>query len=131
MRRRRPTHRQVRLHPATKRRRAEPAPEMVNVLTDYKVSQATVRDVHLIRRLEQLVFGEDAYTYLSLANLLMWPGGANFKVTDEGGSVVGFVAGSPNYSTHTDWIVTLGVHPDHQRRGLGRWLLVTCEDAMS
>ena len=102
-----------------------------NVHDLYRVAPATVRDVHAIRRLEQLVFPLDAYTYLSLTNLLMWPGGTNFKAVDLRGEVVGFVSGSPNWSTHTDWIVTLGVHPRHQRQGLGALLLSTCEDHMS
>ncbi|MEP7288945.1 MAG: GNAT family N-acetyltransferase [Chloroflexota bacterium] len=98
---------------------------------DYTVSAATIRDAHAIRRLEQIVFPIDAYTYLSLTSLLMWPGGANYKLTDRRGELVGFVAGSPNWSTHTDWIVTLGVHPLHQRRGLGQLLLATCEEHLS
>jgi ribosomal-protein-alanine N-acetyltransferase len=97
----------------------------------YRVAPATVRDVHAIRRLEQVVFPLDAYTYLSLTNLLMWPGGINFKAVSLRGELVGFVSGSPNWSTHTDWIVTLGVHPFHQRQGLGALLLTTCEDHMS
>lgn len=104
---------------------------MVNVRTEYVISAATVRDVHAIRRLEQIIFPLDAYTYLSLSNLLMWPGGANFKAIDPEGELVGFVAGSPNWGTHTDWIVTLGVHPDHQRQGLGTRLLTTCEERMT
>ena len=79
--------------------------------TDYRIVQATMRDVHAIRRLEQLIFPLDAYTYLSLTTLLMWPGGANFKAVDASGTLVGFVAGSPNWGTHVDWIVTLG-RPD-------------------
>jgi ribosomal-protein-alanine N-acetyltransferase len=97
----------------------------------YRVLQASVRDVHAIRRLEQVVFPLDAYTYLSLTTLLMWPGGANFKALDRQGNLVGFVAGSPNWGTHVDWIVTLGVHPDHQRQGLGRRLLAVCEDNLT
>jgi ribosomal protein S18 acetylase RimI-like enzyme len=97
----------------------------------YRVSQAMLRDVHAIRQLEQLIFPLDAYTYLSLTTLLMWPGGANYKAVDSRGTLVGFVAGSPNWGTHIDWIVTLGIHPDHQRRGLGRWLLSVCESHMS
>lgn len=97
----------------------------------YRVLQASVRDVHAIRRLEQIVFPLDAYTYLSLTTLLMWPGGANFKALDRQGNLVGFVAGSPNWGTHVDWIVTLGVHPDHQRQGLGRSLLTICEDNLT
>src|SRR5689334_15509102 len=97
----------------------------------YQIVRATMRDVHAIRRLEQVIFPLDAYTYLSLSTLLMWPGGANFKAIDPTGALAGFVAGSPNWGTHIDWIVTLGVHPDHQRRGLGRRLLNVCEQNMS
>ena len=97
----------------------------------YQIVRATMRDVHAIRRLEQVIFPLDAYTYLSLSTLLMWPGGANFKALDVAGTLAGFVAGSPNWGTHIDWIVTLGVHPDHQRRGLGRRLLTVCEQNMS
>lgn len=98
---------------------------------DYTIKSASMRDIHAIRRLELAVFERDAYSYLNISTLIMWPGGANFKLLDPNGSLVGFVAGSPNYASHIDWIVTLCVHPDHQRRGLGRWLLQTGEDAMS
>ena len=93
----------------------------------YRVVPATVRDVHAIRRLEQVVFPVDAYTYLSLTSLLLWPGGANFKDVTSDDDLVGFVAGSPNWGTHVDWIITLGIHPAHQHRGLGRRLLSICE----
>jgi len=102
-----------------------------DVSQTYQITRATMRDVHAIRRLEQVIFPLDAYTYLSLSTLLMWPGGANFKAIDATGVLAGFVAGSPNWGTHIDWIVTLGVHPDHQRRGLGRRLLTVCEQNMS
>jgi len=97
----------------------------------YRITQATIRDVHAIRRLEQIVFPLDAYSYLSLSGLLMWPGGINYKAADAWGNVVGFVSGSPNWTTHIDWIVTLGVHPNHQRQGLGYRLLTACEENMS
>ena len=104
---------------------------MVEVESGYRVATATMRDVHAIRRLEQLVFPVDAYTYLSLTSILMWPGSVNFKASDPFGMLVGFVSGSPNWGTHTDWIVTLGVHPEHQRKGLGLLLLTTCEEHLS
>ena len=97
----------------------------------YRVVPATIRDVHAIRRLEQVVFPLDAYTYLSLTSLLLWPGGANFKAVTGGDDLIGFVAGSPNWGTHVDWIITLGVHPAHQQRGLGRRLLSICEDNLT
>jgi len=106
-------------------------PARTDLSNQYRISIATIRDVHAIRRLEQLVFPLDAYSYLSLSNLLMWPGGANFKAVDSEGNLVGFVAGSPSWDSHTDWIVTLGVHPEHRRRGLGKRLLDVCENTMS
>ncbi len=88
-------------------------------------------DVHALRRLEQLVFRDDAYSYLNLSTLIMWPGAANFKATDSGGTIIGFVAGQPSYSSHADWIITICVHPDYRGRGIGHLLLATAEDAMT
>ena len=97
----------------------------------YRIIQAAIRDVHAIRRLEQAVFPLDAYSYLSLTTLLLTPGGAYFKATDLAGNLVGFVAGSPDWGSRIDWIVTLGIHPDHRRHGLGRRLLAVCEENLS
>jgi len=77
------------------------------------------------------VFPKDAYSYLNLSALLVWPGSANFKVTTPNDTLIGFVSGTPNFATHMDWIVTLGVHPDHQGRGVGRQLLDAAEAYMT
>lgn len=97
----------------------------------YRIVPATYKDAFAIVRLERIVFPLDAYSYLSLTSLLMWPGGVNFKAVDSEGDIVGFVAGSPTWGTRIDWIVTLGVHPDHQGRGLGRRLLTVCEEHLT
>ena len=98
----------------------------------YDIRPATNSDIFAIRRLEVLIFRRDAYSYLNLSSLLLWPGAANFKAVDLGANdIVGFVSGTPNWGTKTDWIVTLGVHPDHQRHGLGRRLLAVAENALS
>lgn len=99
--------------------------------TNYEIRPAGMRDIHAIRRLELLVFRQDAYSYLNISALIMWPGAANFKLLDRANNLIGFVAGQPNYTTHIDWIITLCVHPDHIRRGLGRKLLEMAEMGMT
>jgi ribosomal-protein-alanine N-acetyltransferase len=70
----------------------------------------------------------DAYDVLTLASLLLRPGVINIKAVEPAdGEVVGYVAGEPRQLRGLAWIVTLAVHPDHQRHGLGRRLLTTCE----
>jgi [ribosomal protein S18]-alanine N-acetyltransferase len=98
---------------------------------EYEIRPAGMRDVHAVRRLELLVFRKDAYSYLNISTLMMWPGAANFKLLDHGHNLIGFVAGQPNFANHIDWIITLCVHPDHTRRGLGRRLLDAAENAMT
>lgn len=100
-------------------------------MPDYAIRPAGMRDIHHLRRLEQLVFKQDAYSFLNLSTLIMWPGGANLKVVDAAGTLMGFVAGQPNFSTHVDWIITLCIHPSARGRGLGRALLTAAEDRMT
>ncbi len=97
----------------------------------YLIKPAVLRDVHAIRRLEVLVFPKDAYTFLNISTLLMWPGGAHFKALDSQGNLVGFVSATPDWAREMDWIVTLGVHPEHQNNGLGRSLLRAGESGTS
>ena len=98
---------------------------------DYAIKPATMRDIHAIRRLELVVFPRDAYSYLNLSALLMWPGSANYKAVTHSDQLVGFVSGTPNWTSHIDWIVTLAVHPDHQNKGLGRKLLEVAERGLA
>jgi len=97
----------------------------------FEIKPATLRDAHPIRHLEMAAFPKDAYSYLNITTLLMWPGGAHFKAVDEQDLLVGFISATPDWGKHIDWIVTLGVHPDYHNRGLGRRLLVMAEKAMS
>ena len=99
--------------------------------SQYRLSPATMRDVHAVRRLELLIFPKDAYSYLNLSTLLVWPGSANYKMTTPDDVLIGFVSGTPNFATHVDWIVTLGVHPEYQGRGYGRQLLNAAESHMT
>ena len=97
----------------------------------YAIKPATMRDVHAIRRLELVVFPKDAYSYLNLSALLMWPGSANYKAVTSTEHLIGFVSGTPNWTSHVDWIVTLAVHPEHQNKGLGRRLLQMAEHGLA
>jgi ribosomal-protein-alanine N-acetyltransferase len=94
----------------------------------YRLEDARLRDLPSLRRLEKAAFPPDeAYDVLTLACLLLRPGTVNIKVVEYTGELVGYVAGSSHRLRGSAWIVTLAVHPDHWRRGLGRRLLVACE----
>ena len=41
--------------------------------------------------------------------------------------MIAFAAGDPRPADGFSWIATIGVAPDHQRRGIGRELLRACE----
>ena len=47
---------------------------------------------------------------------------------DDEGSVLGWVGGIPGYEGHVFEVHPVAVHPEHQRRGVGRALLVDLEE---
>lgn len=47
-----------------------------------------------------------------------------------GERTVGFVVGDRRKRRGVGWVATIGVHPDHRRRGVGRALLEACERAL-
>lgn len=87
---------------------------------------ASLRDLRSLRTIEQICFPKDAWPLLDLLAVLVWPNVVRLKA-DVAGRMVGFIAGDPRPAENLAWIATLGVLPEHQRRGFGRELLRACE----
>lgn len=97
-----------------------------------EILAASLRDVHAIHRLEKEIFLYDAYPHLDLAFLFLTPGEVNLKAVNGAGQLVGFVTGSRSwFRSLPAWIVTLGVASSYQRQGIGRGLLLACEDRLA
>lgn len=96
----------------------------------YRLARATLRDLRAIHRLERDIFPFDAYTYADLAILFLFPGIRNLKAVAPDGALAGFVSAGPGRARRRGWIITLGVAPEHQRKGLGRWLLHEAEQRL-
>lgn len=90
---------------------------------------ATLRDLPGLRRLEQACFPKDAWPLLDLLAVLTWPDIVRLKAVEDG-QLVGFIAGDPRPSDGLAWISTVGVLPEYQRRGIGRQLLLACEERL-
>ena len=97
---------------------------------DYRLEPAGWRDALAIHRLEQIVFPLDSYSPLEVLFLLLWRGLHNLKAVAPEGGLVGFVSAGRLPVSGKTWIITIGVHPDHQRRGVGRRLLEAAEAAL-
>lgn len=83
------------------------------------------RDLPSVHALERACFGPDAWNWLELLSLL-FSGGIRLKAEVDG-RLVGFVAGERHPAEQCAWIVTIGVLPEYQRRGIGARLLAESE----
>lgn len=92
----------------------------------YAIHAATWRDLNALRRLEMACFPRDAWPLLDLIGVLTFPNVVRLKAV-HGGELVGFIAGDVHRSEAAGWISTLGVLPEHRRRGVGSALLTACE----
>jgi len=93
----------------------------------YTLRRASLLDLRRIYRLERVIFPRDAYPYPDLALLLLLPIVLNMKIVAPDGTLAGFVSATRVPTRRVSWIVTIGVAPAHQRRGLGAWLLASTE----
>lgn len=98
----------------------------------FQIKAASLRDIHAIYLLEKEIFYADAYPHLDLAFLLLTPSAVNLKAVSETDKIVGFVAGTRSwFNFQPAWVITLGVAQSHQRQGIGRALLLACEEKMA
>lgn len=91
-----------------------------------KIEPASFLDLNALSKLERVCFGADAWPFLDLIAVLTFPDVVRLKVVEDG-EMIGFAAGDPRPADGFSWIATIGVVPDHQRRGIGRQLLRACE----
>jgi ribosomal protein S18 acetylase RimI-like enzyme len=99
----------------------------VSLAEGYVLRRATLLDVRALHRLEAVIFPRDAYPYFDLTLMFLWPGIINLKITTPDGAMAAFASCSRGLAPERGWIVTLGVAPAHQQRGLGGYLLDVCE----
>jgi ribosomal-protein-alanine N-acetyltransferase len=90
------------------------------------VQPATIRMIRDVMRLERLCFKEDAWPWVDVASVLVWPSVVRLGALD-GRELIGFVAGDRRWRPRTGMIATLAVHPAYRRRGVARRLLSECE----
>jgi ribosomal protein S18 acetylase RimI-like enzyme len=93
----------------------------------YALRRATLLDLRALHQLERAIFPRDAYPTFDLALLFLTPGVINLKIAAPDGSLAAFVCLTRGLARDRAWIVTLGVSPAHQRRGLGAALLARAE----
>jgi ribosomal protein S18 acetylase RimI-like enzyme len=94
-----------------------------------EILPASIRDLGPLRHVEQACFPKDAWPLLDLLAVLTWPEVIRLKAV-ENGSMIGFIAGDPRPADNLAWIATIGVLPEYQRRGIGRALLLACEEKL-
>ena len=93
---------------------------------DIKIETAALADLFPLRALERLCFGSEAWPLLDLFAVLTFPDIVRLKAVVEG-HMIGFVAGELRNKRKVGWVVTIGVHPDYRRKGIGKALLKECE----
>jgi ribosomal protein S18 acetylase RimI-like enzyme len=91
------------------------------------IHAATLRDLNALRKLEAVCFPKDAWPLIDLIGALTLPNVLRLKAVDEG-KMVGFLAADLRPGQDLAWIATIGVLPEHRRRGVARALLLACEE---
>ncbi|MBN1305235.1 MAG: GNAT family N-acetyltransferase [Anaerolineales bacterium] len=93
------------------------------------IETASLRDLNNLRRMESICFERDAWSLLDLIGVLTIPDVVRLKAVQDG-QMVGFVAGDPRSSKGFSWIATICVLPEYRRQGIGRALLLGCEQRL-
>jgi ribosomal-protein-alanine N-acetyltransferase len=90
------------------------------------IQTANLRDLNALRKQEAVCFPMDAWPLIDLIGALSLPNVLRLKAVDEG-RMVGFLAADLRPGQDLAWIATVGVLPEHRRRGVATGLLQACE----
>lgn len=95
----------------------------------FSILKASLFDLPAIWSLEQRCFPRDAYDIISLFGLAITPGMLRMKASVNQ-RLVAYAAGEMRRFQKVGWIITIGVLPDFEGRGIGRTLLQQMETKM-
>jgi ribosomal-protein-alanine N-acetyltransferase len=94
----------------------------------YDVRPLTVAQLDECWRLDQRCFVDgEAYSRDTFEYLLTAPESVSYRAVTHGGTLVGFIVGLVE-PDHTGHITTLGVSPEHRRRGVAQKMIYKVED---
>jgi ribosomal protein S18 acetylase RimI-like enzyme len=95
----------------------------------FAIQSASWRDLNAVRHLEKECFPLDAWPLWDLIGVLTMGNIIRLKavVKDQ---MVGFIAADIHQGESIAWIATVGVLPEHRRRGIGSTLLMECEERL-
>ena len=100
------------------------APDRAEAL---RIERASWRDTRALVRLDRRCFKPiDAFAWYEFFELCLWPGVIALKAR-AANRIVGFIAGDPRPAEGHTIIVTVGVDPDWQGRGIGEQLMRAVE----
>ena len=91
---------------------------------------ATWRDFRRILNLEKICFQGDAWPWIDVIAALTFPQTVRIKAELED-RIVGFIIGDRRRRDRAGWVASIGVHPEHRGQGIGRLLLVACEEQLA
>ena len=94
----------------------------------YDVRPMTISQLDECWRLDQRCFVDgEAYSRDTFEYLLMATECVSYRAVTQGGAMVGFIVGLVE-PDHTGHVTTIGVSPEHRRRGIARSLMEKVED---
>ena len=94
----------------------------------YDVRPMTVSQLDECWRLDQRCFVDgEAYSRDTFEYLLTASESVSYRAVTQGGMMVGFIVGLVE-PDHTGHVTTIGVSPEHRRRGIARSLMQKVED---
>ena len=96
----------------------------------YRIAQAAISDLGVLRTLEKDCFGRDAWPWLDLVLVLTLPGVVRLKAVI-GDKMVGFISGERRHNEKCGWITTLCVDQFYRKQGIAQGLLRHCEDELN